>query len=81
MLSINVPTDIENRFKNIVQESYRGNFQIAFMSLLKLHEKYAWKEQFVEDVKSIRAEVHRNGGANAKTIDVAIHKYRNCLGD
>ncbi|MDM8559149.1 hypothetical protein [Candidatus Parabeggiatoa sp. HSG14] len=46
---------------------------------MKLQEKYGWKEQLLEDVTLIRAEVHRKGEISA--IDEAIKKYRNSQGD
>jgi hypothetical protein len=42
----------------------------------KLHEKYGWKEQLLEDVKSIRAEVRRRGGIKEEIIEDAIQRYR-----
>ncbi|MCK4766286.1 MAG: hypothetical protein KAW12_29090 [Candidatus Aminicenantes bacterium] len=41
-----------------------------------MHKKYRWKEQLIEDVESIRAEVRRKGGISSKDIDQAIKKYR-----
>jgi len=81
MLSISLPAKIEKRFINVVQESYNGDMQVAITFLLKLHEKYGWKEQLLEDVMSIRAEVHRLGDIIAPTIDEAIIKYRNSKGN
>ena len=46
------------------------------IGVLKLHEKYGWKEQLHEDVKSIRAEVRRQGGIKEKAIDDVIARYR-----
>ncbi|KHD07020.1 hypothetical protein PN36_07690 [Candidatus Thiomargarita nelsonii] len=77
MLSINLRTDIENSFRNVVQENYNGNWQNAIASFLKLQEKYGWKEQLLEDVTLIRAEVRRKGGISSATIDDVIKKYRN----
>ncbi|MBI1929800.1 hypothetical protein HYR99_36815, partial [Candidatus Poribacteria bacterium] len=61
------------------QESYDGNVQSAIEAFLKLHEKYGWKEQLFEDVKSVRSEVRRRGGIKAKTMDQAIKKYRHSM--
>jgi hypothetical protein len=80
MLSINLQADIENRFINVVQENYNGNWQNAITSFLKLQEKYGWKEQLLEDVTLIRAEVCRKGGISSATIFDAIQKYRNNYG-
>lgn len=80
MLSIDLPLDIEKHLKDVVKESYDGNLQFAIVSFLKLHEKYGWKEQLLEDVKSIRSEVHRKGGIRAKEIENAIKRYRQNLG-
>jgi hypothetical protein len=49
------------------------------VAFLKLHEKYGWKEQLRTDVKSIRAEVHRQGGIKEETIEDAINRYRQSL--
>jgi len=81
MLSISLPAKIEKRLINVVQESYNGDMQVAITVFLKLHEKYGWKEQLLEDVMSIRAEVRRIGDIEAKTIDEAIIKYRKSKGN
>ena len=81
MLSISLPAKIEKRFINVVQESYNGDIQVAITFFLKLHEKYAWKEQLFEDVRSIRAEVRRTNDISASTIDEAIIKYRKSMGN
>jgi hypothetical protein len=47
--------------------------------VLKLHEKYGWKEQLHEEVKSIRDEVRRQGGIKEKAIDDAVARYRKSL--
>jgi hypothetical protein len=44
-----------------------------------LHEKYGWQEQLHKEVKSIRAEVRRQGGIKEKAIDDAIARYRKSL--
>ena len=81
MLSIDLPSDIEKRFKSVVQKSYHGNLPYAIVSFLKLHEKYGWKEQLLEDVESIRSEVRKQGGIRSKEIDNAIKRYRKNMGN
>ena len=76
MLSIELPKDVEQHLKEVVQKSYHGDVQIAITSFLRLHEKYGWKEQFREDVNAIRAEVRRQGGVSSQTIHDAIIRYR-----
>jgi len=76
MLSIELPSDIEKKLNNVVQQSYNGNLQFAIISFLKLHEKYGWKEQLLQDVESIRSEVRRKGGIKSKEIDAAVRRYR-----
>ena len=44
--------------------------------MLKLHEKYKWKDQLSEDVEPIRMDVRRKGGIRSKDIDQAIKIYR-----
>ena len=79
MISIDLPTTLEKHFIKVVQESYDGNVQSAIEAFLKLHEKYGWKKQLFEDVKSVRSEVRRTGGIKAETIDGAIKKYRQSI--
>lgn len=81
MLSIELPSDIEKRLKSVVQKSYRGDLPFAIVSFLKLHEKYGWKEQLLEDVSSIRKEVRKRGGIRSKEIDDAIKRYRKTVGE
>ena len=76
MLSLDLPTDIEQHLQEVVQKSYNGNLQVAITSLLRLHEKYGWKEQFREDIEAIRSEVRRKGGISSTAIDDAIIRYR-----
>lgn len=76
MLSINLPEDIEKHLGDVVQDSYNGNLQSAISSFLKLHEKYRWKEQLLEDVESIRSEVRKNGGIRSKEISNAIKIHK-----
>jgi hypothetical protein len=80
MISVELPADIEQQFRDVVQKSYHGNIREAFASFLKLHNKYGWKEQLIDDVESIRTEVQKRGGINAKTINDAISKYRKGIG-
>jgi len=80
MLSSELSTETEKQFQEVVQKNYHGNIQIAIASLLKLHDKYGWKEQLREDVEAIRTEVRRKGGINSQTIDTAIAKYRKTIG-
>lgn len=81
MISIDLPTTVEKQFLEVVQDGYKGNLQTAITVLLKLHKKYGWKEQFCEDVKSVRAEVRRKGGIKSEIIDDAIKRYRNSTGE
>jgi len=76
MISIDLPTTLEKHFWKVVRDSYHGDLQAAIKAFLKLHEKYGWKEQLVEDVKSIRVEVRRRGGIKEEFIEDAIQKYR-----
>jgi flavodoxin len=76
MISIDLPKGLEKHFRDIVRDDYDGNLQAAIVAFVKLHEKFGWKEQLCEDVKSIRSEVRQTGGIKAKTIDDAIKKYR-----
>jgi flavodoxin len=81
MISINLPTALEKHFMDVIQENYDGDLPSAIAAFLKLHEKYGWKEQLLEDVKSVRSEVRRKGGIKAETIDQTIRKYRYRLGE
>jgi hypothetical protein len=81
MLSLELSTEIEQHFQEVVQKNFRGNIGAAFTSLLLLHDKYYWKEQLKEDVGAIRAEVRKNGGINSRMIDDAIKKYRKTQGN
>ena len=79
MISIDLPATLEKRFWNVVRESYDGDLQTAMKAFLKLHEKYGWKEQLLEDVESLRAEMRRRGGIKEETIEDAVQKYRRNL--
>lgn len=80
MLSLELSTETEKQFREVVQKSYHGNIQIAVASLLKLHDKYGWKERLREDVEAIRSEVRRKGGIDSQTIGNAVAKYRKSIG-
>jgi hypothetical protein len=80
MLSVELPAEIENHFRDVVEKEYHGNMQEAFVSLLRLHEKYGWKQQLREDVGAIREEVRQRGGITSGTIDDAISRYRKSKG-
>jgi len=80
MLSIDLPSDIEKRLKDVVQNSYHGNSPFAIATFLKMHDKYGWKEQLLEDVTSIRSEVRKKGGISSNEIDNAIKRYRKNIG-
>lgn len=76
MLSVNLPESLEKHLWTVVQESYQGDLQAAIAAFLRLHEKYGWKEQLLKDVKSIQAEVRRQGGITEQTIEKAVKTYR-----
>lgn len=76
MLTLELPTDLEEHFQEIVQNQYHGNIPRAVSSLLRLYDKYGWKEQLREDIDAIRDEVFRQGGISSETIDEAIVTYR-----
>ncbi len=94
MILIDLPTALEKHFIDVIQDNYDGNLQTAIAAFLKLHEKYRmtcflssenaknknWKEQLLEDVKSVRSEVRRKGGIKAEAIDNSIKKYRQSIG-
>ncbi|MCP4399955.1 MAG: hypothetical protein GY801_21940 [bacterium] len=76
MLALEVSKEIEQHFHEVVQTRYHGDVQEAMMSLLRLYDRYGWKEQLRNDVESIRAEVHRQGGISDDAVDDAIAQYR-----
>lgn len=76
MLSVKLPKAVEKQLREVVQDSYQGDLSIAILAFLRLHEKYGWKEQLRDDVRSVRAEVRRKGGVKAKTIEAAIKRHR-----
>ncbi|NIR49988.1 hypothetical protein GWO43_15935 [candidate division KSB1 bacterium] len=76
MISIDLPTPLEEHFWDVMKDDYNGDVQAAIQAFLELHERYAWKEQLREDVESIRSEVRREGGIKTQEIDDAIKKYR-----
>lgn len=76
MIAMELSKPLERHLRNVIQENYQGNMQIAIKVFLQLHEKYGWKEQLLKDVKSVRAEVRRKGGIKQKAINDAVKKYR-----
>ncbi len=76
MLAIELPKEVEQRFQEVVQIRYHGNVKKAMMSLLRLHDRYGWKEQLREDVESVRTEVRQQGGISDEAIDEAVSTYR-----
>lgn len=79
MISIELPPEKEKRFTDIVHESFDGDLQKAITSLMELHQKYGWKDRLLQDVKSVRTEVTRQGGINVKTVNNAIKRYRKSI--
>jgi len=80
MLSLKLPATLEKHLRDVVQQSYHGDLQAAIATFLRLHEKYGWKEQLLNDVESIRSEVRRKGGIKTKTIEDAIKRHRKNIG-
>lgn len=80
MSHIELSPVLEKQFFKVVHDSYEGNPQEAIAALLRLHQKYGWKEQFRQNVDSVRAEVRRRGGIRSEDIDDAIKKYRKTAG-
>ena len=76
MLTLELPKEVEQHFHKVVRTQYHGDAQEAMISLLRLYDRYGWKEQLWDDVESIRTEVHRQGGVSEETIDEAISRYR-----
>ena len=76
MLALELPKEIEQHFHEVVETRYHGDAQKAMMSLLRLYDRYGWKEQLRDDVESVRAEVHHQGGISEDVIDDAIARYR-----
>ncbi len=76
MLALHLPKEVEQRFQDVVQTRYHGNVQDASVSLLRLHDRYGWKERLRQNVESIRAEVRQQGGISKESIDEAITNYR-----
>ncbi len=76
MLTFEVPAEVEQHFRHLVQESFHGNIEAAFASLLELHEKYGWKERLRKDVEAVRAEVAQQGDVTSTSIEQAISAYR-----
>jgi hypothetical protein len=40
---IDLPSDLEKHFQEIVQENYGGDLPAAIKGLMALHDKYGWK--------------------------------------
>jgi hypothetical protein len=76
MITLDLPEIFEKYFWHVVRDSYNGDVQAAMTALLNLHEKHGWKEQFVKDIQSVRAEVQRRGGIKEKTIEEGVKRYR-----
>ncbi len=76
MLALKLPKEVEQQFQEVVQTRYHGNVHEAMVSLLRLHDRYGWKEQLCKDVESVRTEVRQQGGISDETIDEAITTYR-----
>jgi hypothetical protein len=76
MITLDLPETLEKYFWNVVRDNYNGDVQAAMSTLLNLHEKHGWKEQFVKDIQSVRAEVQRRGGIKEKTIEEGVKRYR-----
>ncbi|VFN05521.1 MAG: hypothetical protein BECKG1743D_GA0114223_111003 [Candidatus Kentron sp. G] len=81
MISTELSPNAEKQFTEVVYNDYDGDSQRAIVTLLELHRKYGWKEQFSNDVESVRAEVRRRGGISSKSIDKAIKAYRKSIAD
>ena len=80
MIAMELSKPLEKHLRNVIQENYQGDMQVAIKVFLQLHEKYGWKEQLLADVKSVRSEVRRRGGIKQKKINDAIKKYRKGAG-
>lgn len=76
MLSISLPETLEQDVQTIVQEDYDGDWQAALRDFIRLHEKYGWKNQLIEDVKTIRQSVRQQGGISQTTLDETVMRYR-----
>ena len=76
MISIELTPEIERQFLGLVRDGYDGDLQNAIVTLLRLHQKYGWKEQLRQNVDSVRIEVRRWGGVSSEDIDNAIKRYR-----
>ena len=76
MITLQLPEALEKHFWEVVQDSYSGDVQAAVIAFLRLHDKFGWKDQFLEDVTSIRTEVKRQGCIKEKVIEDAIERYR-----
>jgi len=79
MISIELSPEMEERFTEVVYKNFDGDLQRAITALLELHKKYGWKEQLLQDVKSVRAEIRRKGGIKAEAISNTIREYRKSI--
>ena len=79
MISLNLPSSLEQHFWGIVQDKYDGDPKAAMKALLSLHDKYGWKGQLARDVQSVRSEVRSQGGITAEKIEDAVVRYRKGL--
>lgn len=76
MITLELPTAIEQQFLAVVQDDYNGNLQETIVAFLQLYEKDGWKEQLSHDVTSIRAGIEAQGGIRPEDIDDAIRAFR-----
>jgi len=76
MVSIKLPSRVEEHLKEVIQKSYNGDLELAMTAFLRLHDKYGWKEQLRADVEAVRSEVRRRGGISSAKIDNAIQRHR-----
>jgi hypothetical protein len=72
--------EVEQHFRDVVEDSFYGNTQIAVASMLSLHEKYGWKEQLRQDVEAIRVKFRHKGFINPEAIKRAITRHRESRG-
>jgi len=68
-----------NSTPRVVLDTNKKRPDKKLSSLIKLHDKYGWKEQLREDVGAVRAEVRKKGGINSQTIDNAVKRYRKTI--
>lgn len=68
--------EVEQRFRDVVQDTYLGNTQVAVASMLTLHEKYGWQELLHQDVEDIRIKFRHKRIFTPEAIRRAIARYR-----